>query len=162
MIELVSAKNKEFLDKETARISEFGKENFDGVGFTDITVISDKPYELIEEQIQTTEIISIIENSELKRVTQINVQDKGLLNQDELTMVFGNNNYAIIIEDSKGLIKNAYWVGQIHDEKETIKMTNTIIKINQIKKLYAVDWFKSKSYDLSEQSEIESFLNESL
>ena len=41
-------------------------------------------------------------------------------------------------------------------------MTNSIIKINQIKELYAVDWFKSKSYDLSEQSEIKSFLNESL
>lgn len=43
MIELLPKDNLEFINKESHRINEFGKEHFDGYGFTDITEIGEIP-----------------------------------------------------------------------------------------------------------------------
>jgi hypothetical protein len=51
MIELLPKENLEFIVNETKRIEAFGKEHSVGIGFTDITIIGEKPVKTIDKRI---------------------------------------------------------------------------------------------------------------
>ncbi len=79
MLELLPNENLEFIKSETKRINNFGQENFDGNGFTDITTIPKKRAKTIEKLIDITEIENIILKSGLEKITQFHMQGVGPL-----------------------------------------------------------------------------------
>ena len=79
MIELLPKENLEFIKNETKRIDEFGKEHFDGAGFTDITVIGEKPTKTIDRQILISHVNQLFNKTDLQRIEKVVMQGGGIL-----------------------------------------------------------------------------------
>jgi hypothetical protein len=161
MLELLPNENLEFIKNETKRINNFGQENFDSNGFTDITTISEKPANTIEKLIDITEIENIILKSGLEKITQFHMQGVGLLQGDKALLGFGTNNFAVMLDKDGKLLKNIWLTGSTRTEKESKILADTLLSIGQEYNFIAVNWFKGNFYNLVERQSVEEFIKNS-
>jgi hypothetical protein len=161
MIELLPKENLEFIEKETKRIDEFGEEHFDGTGFTDITVIGEKPVKTIEKQIPIEQVESIFNNTELQKIEKVVMQQVGLLEGDKTPKGFGTNNFAVILERESGLLKNIWITGHTQTEIDRKQLKIGLKEFGKKFNFIGVDWYKSEYYDLNEENQIEDYIKNS-
>lgn len=161
MLELLPNENLEFIKSETKRINNFGQENFDGNGFTDITPISEKPAKTIDKLIDITEIENIILKSGLEKITQFHMQGVGLLQGDKALLGFGTNKFAVMLDTEGRLLKNIWLTGSTRTEKESKILADTLLSIGQEYNFIAVNWFNGNFYNLVERQSVEEFIKNS-
>ena len=162
MVELVSVKNLKFLMTELQRIEDFSQNNYDGQGFTDITPIAKKPFELASEKILTDVIQTILVENGIQKVTKINMQDVGILKKEDMPIAYGNFNYAVILEEKDGILTNLWFTGKIQLNSEEKKIKKSLNQIQATFNLLGVDWFQCKVYDFSIENAIDDFLKDSI
>ena len=161
MLELLPAENLEFVKRETRRIEGFGKEHFDGSGFTDITVVGEKPFKTIERLIDISEIEKIMSEAGLVKINQFVVQYEGFVEGDRAPLGFGTNTFAIICRKEKELIKDIWIAGHTKTEEDRGKLIAALLLLGQTLNFIAVNWFKSEYYNLVERQSVEEFIKDS-
>jgi len=161
MIELLPKDNLEFLKKESNRIDEFGKEHFDGNGFTDITEIGEIPIKTIDKKIDFNSVAEIFEKSGMKRIKEVVHQNVGHLTGEKVPFGFGSNKFAILLENENGILKYIWTTGRIENEELEKQFVNGLSEFTKAYDFLAVDWFKSESYDLNNEKEITEFIKNS-
>jgi hypothetical protein len=161
MIELLPKENLEFIKSETKRIDEFGKNHFDGNGFTNITPIGGKPIKTIDKKIPIAEVTPIFYASGLPRIQAVIMQGVGLLKGDKAPVGFGTNRFAVIMEDKLGFLENIWITGHADNEENKLKLKNGIREFGKQFNFLGINWFKSEFYDLSDEKEIEKFIKNS-
>jgi hypothetical protein len=158
MVELLVQENLEFIQQETERIHNFGKEHFDGSAFTDITPIGKKPFSTIDKLIDFSKIEKIITESGLQRIKQFIMQDVGLLEGDKAPVGFGTNRFAIMCNVKSGLIEDIWITGKPDNDIDRQLLFTALYKIGQTFGFFVVDWYKTKYYSLDTKDEIEEFI----
>ncbi|WP_166968102.1 hypothetical protein [Yeosuana marina] len=117
MIEFLPKENLEFVKKESKRINEFGQEHFDGNGFTEITEIGEVPIKTVDKGIDFNSIAKIFEKNGMKRITEVVYQNVGHLTGEKVPFGFGSNNFAVLLENENGKLKNIWATGRIENEE---------------------------------------------
>lgn len=74
MIELLPKDNLEFIKNESKRIDEFGKEHFDGYGFTDITEIGEIPIKPLTKRLTLIRLWKSLRKMEWKESRKLFVR----------------------------------------------------------------------------------------
>jgi hypothetical protein len=158
MIELVPKENFEFIINETKRIKEFGKEHSVGIGFTDITIIGDKPVKTIDKRIPVKKVGDIFIDSGLRRIQKVFMQDVGLLEDDKAPVGFGTDSFAVILESKTDILEDIWITGKTENENDRLNLKNGLLKFGRQFDFMGVDWFKSKFYDLSDEKQVEEYI----
>jgi hypothetical protein len=161
MLELLSHDNLEFVKAETKRINDFGKEHFDGVGFTDITPISDKPIKTIEKLIDITEIEGAMSKIGLGKITHFHMQGVGFLQGSKAPLGFGTNKFAIMCDRQNNFLKNIWITGRTETHEERTKLIDALLSLGQDHNFIAVNWYKGEYYNLVERQSVEDFVQNS-
>lgn len=158
MMELIPGENQDFITKEINRINNFSNENFDGIGFTDITPISEKALKTINRKIPIKDIKDIFSKSKLDIVDEIVMQGEELLEKSKIPLAFGNKDFAIIIESKDALLENIWITGAVDTQGNLIEVKKCFLEFATKYNFIAVNWFLCRSYNLKIEKEIEDFL----
>lgn len=161
MIELLPNENLEFIKNETKRIDKFGQEHSGETGFTDITVIGEKPIKTIDRQISISHVDQIFSKADLQRIEKVVMQGVGLLEGDKAPVGYGSNKFAIIIEGETGLLKNIWISGRTQTDEERKKLKQGLKEFGMQFEFIGVDWFKSEYYVLNDEKQIEEYIKNS-
>lgn len=161
MIELLPKENLEFIKNETKRIDEFGKEHFDGTGFTNITVIGEKPIKTIDRQIPIRHVDQIFSKTALHRIEKVVMQGIGLLEGDKAPLGYGSNKFAVILEGKTDVLENIWITGRTTTGAERNSLKNGLKEFGRQFEFIGVDWFKSEYYDLNDEKQIEEYIKNS-
>lgn len=161
MVELLPKENLEFIKNETKRIDEFGQAHFDVTGFTDITVIEEKPIKTNVRQIPISQVEQILSKTDLHRVEKVVMQGVGLLEGDKAPLGYGSNRFAVIIEDKSGVLENIWITGNTETDQERQYLKQGLQEIGKQFDFIGVDWFKSEYYDLNDEKQIEEYIKNS-
>jgi len=162
MLELLPHENIEFVKAEAKRINNFGREHFDGSGFTDITVIAEKPIKTIEKLIDISEVEKIMNEVGLNKVTQFHTQDVGLIEGEKAPLGFGTKNFVILCDKDGSLLKNISITGRCRHEEENKALINALLSFGQQFNFIAVNWYQGEYYNLIEMQSVEEFVKKSL
>jgi hypothetical protein len=158
MIEILPRENLDFIKNETRRICDFGKEHYDGMGFSDITPIGEKPVKTIEKLINISEIQSLFFESGLERIYKFHMQGVGLLEGKDAPIGYGAMNFAIMCNEQNGLLKDI-WINNFpRDLEDQCKFKKALQLIGQNFNFILVDWFKCQYYNLFEKESIEELI----
>tara|TARA_R110001592_G_scaffold332332_1_gene615656 strand:+ start:894 stop:1472 length:579 start_codon:yes stop_codon:yes gene_type:complete len=158
MIELLPKENLEFIKNETKRIDEFGKEHSDETGFTDITVIGEKPIKTFDKQIQISHVNQIFSKTDLQRIEKVVMQGGGLLEGDKAPLGYGSKKFAIIIEGKTDVLENIWITGRTDTDEERQSLKQGLKEFGKQFDFIGVDWFKSDYYDLNDEKKIEEYI----
>ncbi len=161
MIELLPKGNLEFIKNETKRIDEFGQEHLQETGFTDITVIREKPIRTFDKQIPISQVDQIFSKSELQRIEKVVMQGVGILEGDKAPLGYGSNKFAIIIEGTSGVLENIWITGKTDTDEERQNLKQGLKEFGKQFEFIGVDWFKSEYYDLNDEKQIEEYIKNS-
>ena len=161
MIELLPKENLEFIKNETKRIDEFGQEHFDGKGFTDITVIGEKPIKTKDRQIPISQVQQIFSKTDLQRIKKVVMQGVGLLEGDKAPLGYGSYKFAVILEEKTGVLENIWITGRTETEQERQNLKQGLKEFGKQFEFIGVDWFKSEYYDLNDEKQIEEYIKNS-
>jgi hypothetical protein len=161
MIELLPNENLDFLKKETKRIQNFGNEHIDGQGYSEITVVGDKPVKTIEKLIDINEMQSIVINSGLKKVEKFHMQGVGILKEDKAPIGYGNNRFAVILNKNGSLLEDIWLTGKIEGNEDLNKLKKVLSDINQVYGFIGVNWYRSEYYQFLDEQNIEEFIKQS-
>jgi hypothetical protein len=158
MIEIIPEENLNFIKQETQRIQDFGKEHFDGTGFTEVTPIGEKSVKTIEKLIYFSDVEKIMIEVGLDRIQQVMMQWVGLLKGDKAPVGYGTNQYGLMYDLHSNLIKNIYIIGHIKDEDDRKKITNALLKIGESFNFIAVNWWRHEYCTLEKSETIYEFV----
>ncbi|GAA4301204.1 hypothetical protein [Aestuariibaculum suncheonense] len=161
MIELLPKENLEFVKNENKRIDEFGQEHFEVNGFTDITIIREKPFKTFDRQIPTSQVVQIFSETDLHRIEKVVMQGVGLLEGDKAPLGYGSNKFAVIIEDKSGVLENIWITGSTETDQERQNLKQGLQEIGKQFEFIGIDWFKSEYYDLNDEKKIEDYIKNS-
>ena len=161
MIELLPKDNLEFINKESHRINEFGKEHFDGYGFTDITEIGEIPIKTIDKKIDFKSVAEIFEKNGMQRIKEVVYQNVGHLTGEKVPFGFGSNKFAILLEEDHGKLKNIWTTGRIENEELASKFKKGLSEFVKTYDFLAINWYKCESFDLHSENGIEEFIKNS-
>ena len=161
MIELLPKDNFEFIIKESNRIHEFGKEHFDDYGFTNITEFGEIPTKTIDKKIDFKSVADIFEKNGMERIKEVVHQNIGYLSGEKVPFGFGSNNFALLLEEDNGRLKYIWTTGRIDNEVLEREFKNGLSEFVLTYDFMAIDWYKSKSYDLHSENGIEEFIKKS-
>lgn len=161
MVELLPKDNLEFIKNESKRIDEFGKEHFDGYGFTDITEIGEIPIKTIDKKIDFNSVVEIFEKNGMERIKEVVCQNVGHLTGEKVPFGFGSNKFALILDHENGKLKYIWTTGRIENEELEKKFKNGLSKFAKTFNFLAIDWFKSEAYDLQSEKGITEFIKNS-
>ena len=161
MIELLPKENLEFIKNETERIEEFGQEHSDAIGFTDITVIGEKPIKTFDKQIPINQVDQIFSKTDLQKIEKVVMQGVGLLEGDKAPLGYGSNKFAIIIEGKTGVLENIWITGGTGTDEERQSLKQGLKEFGKQFEFIGVDWFKSEYYDLNDVKQIEEYIKNS-
>ena len=158
MLELLPHENLAFVKAETERINNFGREHFDGSGFTDITPIAEKPVPTIEKLIDIAEIERMLPDTGLEKIKQFHMQGLGLLEGDKAPLGFGTNKFAIMCERQNDLLKDIWITGHADTEGDQQKLVAALLSIGHHFNFIAVNWYQGQYYNLAEKEMVEEFV----
>lgn len=161
MLELLPYENLEFVKAETSRINAFAKENFDRIGFTDITPVREKPIKTIEKLIDIADVESIMIIAGLERISQFHIQGVGLLQGNNAPLGYGTNKFAVMCDKQKDLLQNIYVTGRTETEEEKKKLVDALLQFGQTFNFIAVNWYRGEHYSLNEMSAVSDFVTNS-
>ncbi|MFL1896691.1 hypothetical protein ACJRPK_13370 [Aquimarina sp. 2-A2] len=161
MIELLPKDNLEFIKKESNRINEFGKEHFDGYGFTDITEIGEIPIKTIDKKIDFKSVAEIFEKNGMERIKEVVHQNVGHLTGEKVPFGFGSKKFALLLDEDNGKLKYIWTTGRIENEELENKFKNGLSEFVKTYDFLAIDWYKSESFDLHSENGIEEFIKNS-
>lgn len=158
MIEFISNKNLDYLDKETKRISNFGADNFEGQGYSGITEVTQKPQPTKILLLEFHLIQSKLLEFGISEVKKFIIQDIGLVFSSEKLKYFGNSDYAIGFDLNLNIIENIWFTGFTKNEHEVEKVVKFLKFLGEKYNFLSVNWFKCEFYDLNNSNDIESFM----
>ena len=161
MLELLPFDDLEFVKAETNRINGFAQEHFDGVGFTQITPINDKPIKTIEKLIDILDVENLLTKAGLEKVSQFHMQGVGLLQVDKALLGFGTNKFAVMCDKQNGLLKNIWVTGHTETADEKQKLIDALLSFGQTFNFIAVNWYRSQYYNLVERNNVKEFVTNS-
>ena len=158
MIELLPIENLEFLKSETKRIKEFSQEHFDGVSFTGITGIGEKPIKTIDKKIPLDRVTEIIEKSGLKKIREVVMEGVGFLSDYNVPLGFGSSRFAILLEHEDKIVKHIWITGEPQHDNEIAKIISGLFQIGQEYDMVGVNWFQDEYYVLKELKQVNEFV----
>lgn len=160
MVEFLPRENLSFLEKETERIYNFGKDHFDGLGFTAITPIGQRQVSLYDKSIDFNSVIETIEQSGLEQVNHFVYQGQKLLTGNEKPVGYGTKNFAIICDEKGGLL-SYLWISMFpktQEEKQQLEIT--LNALGEIHDFYLVNWYNTTYCDLTDKQSVSDFMSE--
>lgn len=158
MLELLSHDNLAFARDEAKRINDFGREHFDGAGFTNITPINEKPIKTIDKLIEIAKVESIMAKAGLERVSQFHMQGIGLLQGNKAPLGFGTNTFAIMCDNQNNHLKHIWVTGRTTTEEERQTLITALLSFGKSFNFIAIDWYQGESYSLTERPGVEAFV----
>ncbi len=161
MIELLPIDNLEFVKSETRRINNFGKEHFNGIGFTDITLIADKPVKTIDKLIDISEIEKFLTQTGLQKVNQFHMQGVGLIQDNKTTIGFGTNKFAIMCEKKNELLSDIWLTGHTETDENKKRLVDALLLFGHTFNFIAINWYRGEHYNLIERQSVEDFVKNS-
>ncbi|MBO3696971.1 hypothetical protein [Roseivirga sp. E12] len=159
MIELLPKENLEFVINETKRIDDFGKEHFDGTGFTDITVIGEKPVKTFDKHVPLSRVKEILNDANLNRIDKVVMQGVGLLEGDNAPLGYGSRDFAVILEGDADILENIWITGQTENDVDRQNLKLGLIEFGKQFSFIGVNWYNSGYYDLSDEKQVEEYIN---
>jgi hypothetical protein len=162
MLELLPKENTEFAKAEITRINDFGKEHFNGHGFTEITSIGENPFKTIEKLIDISEVNNLMVGAGLNKIGQFHMQGVGLLQGEKAPLGFGLNKFAIMCEKRNNLLTDIWVTGRTRTEDERQKLIDALLLFGQTFNFIAVNWYCGQYYNLVERSSVEEFVAASI
>lgn len=162
MIEFVPEENLTFIKKETERIDEFSKAHFNGFGFSEITPIGQKTINTLDKQYDIESVISVIQESGMKKIEKFSMLDVGILEGEEAPLGFGENNYAIMCNEKDGILEDIWFEGKAENEEEFQQIINTIYTLGKVFDLVLVNWFNSSYCTIKDRVALDSYVRENL
>ncbi len=159
MIEIMSNQNLEFAKNETARINNFGKEHFDGNGFTAVTEIRKKKKATKELNIETKRFTELFDKLKIEKYPKLFYQRGGEPKsiEDSKTLVYGKSNTGVFIEQENGIIENIWFNTYDWGNLQETKINLALKEIGDNFEMIMVDWFKGEIIDLKSQEEIDKY-----
>ncbi len=161
MIEFLPKDNLEFIKTESKRINDFGKEHFDGYGFTDITGIGEIPIKTVDKEIDFQNVANIFERNGMKRIKEVVYQNVGHLTGEKVPFGFGSNKFTVLLENENNILKCIWITGRIESEDLKRNFKNGLSEFARTFDFLAIDWFKSESFDLHSEIGIDEFIKNS-
>lgn len=158
----------EILPKENlngSKQEDQSKENYAGLGYNMVTPdICTNGVKIIDKLIDVNSVLSVINESQLKKVEKIGVEGLGFFENDEEPYAFGNKKYGLLLNEKSGLLDNLWIEGQIegNDETEIQELVSVLFALGQIFDFAAVNWYTSTYFDLSDREEAEAFVRSGL
>lgn len=162
MLEILPKENLEFIKNETKRIDEFSKENYNGLGYNMVTPIGNSNLKTIEKLIDIDSVLSVIKETQLKRVDKIGMIDVGILEDNDRPYAFGNKKHALLFHEKSGLLNDIWLEGKIETEEEVQQLSYALFAIGKMFNFVAVNWYSSTYFDLSNKEEAEDFVKTGL
>lgn len=158
MIELYPKENLNLIINETKRISEFGQTNFDGIGFKDVTAIGEIQIKTNSKKIPIEIADEIFRNSKLKKLEKVAMQGVGTLEGEKVPLGYGNNNFAIFLEEKSGILEHIWCIGRPKKNEDSEALQDSINKFAKKFDFIGVNWFKTQYYCFDEEQDIAAFI----
>ncbi len=158
-VELSPKENLASLTEEADKVTDFARQHFDGVGYTDIYIRSKHRLELRERKIRQDELEAVIVGSDLKRAPAVlsGYGENYRVKLDD-TVGFGEG-YSAIYFDVKGdVVENIWLTGDI--DAEAGKFRNSLVQIGQRWNLILMDWNLSIAVDLTDNRSAEDYFTQ--
>lgn len=161
MVEMLPIENLEFIKAETKRINNFGEENSEGIGFSEITVIGEKVMKTINKQIPIEQAKLFFRDSGLKKIEKVVMQNTGLLEGANTPLGYGSRSFAIILESESEYLKNIWLTGHIETESERQALKKGLVNFCNKFDFIGVDWYKAEYYNLNSEKQIAEYIKNS-
>ncbi len=163
MVEFMPSKNLKYAKKELDRISKFGKEHFEGTGYSDATEITQKPIATIESKISKKDVIILLESVGLTRYPKLMYFGFNGFTEvtSSKTIVYGSLESGIFLDVEGSLIKNIWFDSQNWKEINKTKIADGFKILAEKYDLILIDWTNEKIIDLNNDSEIKKYLTNS-
>jgi hypothetical protein len=161
MIELLPRENLAFLQKEMQRIDDFGKEHFDGTGFTDMTVMGEKPIKTIDRGIPLLQAAKIFEQAGLQKIEKFVAQGAGLLEGDQVPLGYGSPTFAVMLERQEDLLADIWFTGNTKTDEERQSLHQGFQTFGRQFDFIGADWFRSEYHDLNDEKQLAAFIQNS-
>lgn len=161
MIEFLPMENLDFVKKETQRINAFGEEHFDGTGFTDITVIEEKPIKTIDKRILIREVELLFRNTDLQRIEKVMIQGIGLLEGAKAPLAYGSNTFAVLLEGKTDILENIWITGRTQSDADRQGLKQGLQEFGKQFNFIGVNWFTANYFDLNDEKQMNEFINTS-
>ncbi len=158
MIELLPKENLDFLKSETARIDDFGAEHQDGIGYSEITVIQEKPVKTLDKKIPIDLVIKIFSDVGLAKISKVMMQGVRLLEGEKVPLGFGTDQFAVICEHSNGYLEDIWITGFVKNENDRRKLEAGLIEFGHIFGFLGVNWFECTYYGLQDENQVKAFI----
>jgi len=157
MIEIISHDNFDFAKKETKRISDFGNENFDGNGFTNITTVGMCPLATEKLKIQKSELLNLLDSVNLTQIKNIYYNGETKPIKSPKTIVYGGFNNGIFIESKNDLVTEIWFSSYNFSDISKTKIVKGLNAIGNKYNMILVDWNREKVIDLKNLDEINNY-----
>ena len=157
-IELIPIENYDDAKSQLEKSSDFSREHFDGVGYTDIYLRSENKFELERRKILVRDLHNLLINvgfTEVGKVTTGYGQDYRVV--PENTVGFGHDYSAIYYDYKSDFVTNIWLTQPFNIEKK--KLIHFLTEVGKRWYLLLVDWEASEVVHLSEEKAISKYLS---
>ena len=160
MVEIISRKNLGFVTKESKRIQDFGKEHFDGNGFTEITEIGQIPVPTVNLKLNKNEVVKLLESTGLSKYPKLIyygvVEPKEIENPKSI--VYGDLSSGIFLEPKDEILEYIWFDSYNWKEINQTNLEKGLNALGQEYDLILVDWNSSQIVDLKSEIDINEYL----
>lgn len=164
-VEFIPRENLFYLKKENENIDIFSRENFDGIGFTDIYARDENPVALIDKQFFAKDLDSVISEHGIEKNQEVYTGYASERWKCKDTYAYNVIEDANIFVSTKDGIIESFWIeGFRFFESDEIKskLRNILMDIGDQFDVVLNDWNICASIDLKRVDQINSYLNEEL
>ncbi len=161
MVEFISNKNINFAKKEIKRISKFGTDHQEGIGYSSITEIKQIPITTIELNISTEQVMKLLESIGLVRYTKLMYFGMNGLTEisNPQSIVYGELKSGIFIEQKNNTVKHIWFDSQNWKELKKTKILDGFKLLGENYDLILVDWASEQIVDLKSKSKIMQYIS---
>ena len=158
-VEIIPNDNLSNLKAESKKVEEFAKENFDGTGFTNMYVRSDKDkIELNQRKINPEEFEKIISQLGLERIPNVLTGYGQIFRELHKDCIGFGKDYTAIYYDFKDNVVQHIWLTN-HWSLDKEKLGECLLELGKRWNLLLQDWNLTVTIDLKDKSEIENYLH---
>jgi len=159
-VEIIPASNYSFLTSEAVKISDFGKEHFNGVGFDALYARKSNPHPTSELFIIAEELENTLAQHHFNRIKEIQYIGGDLIDyQKGGTRAYGETSFSFWTEVKNNKVTNI-WVtsfGKSSNERIS-QIAAALYAIGKKYGLILADWNSCEIIDLTKHEEIDAYL----
>jgi len=159
-VEIIPASNYSFLISEAVKISDFGKEHFNGVGFDALYTSKSNPHPTSELFIVIEDLENILAQHHFNRIKEIQYVGGDLIDyQKGGTRAYGETSFSFWTEVKNNKVTNIWVTSFGKSSNDRIpKIVDALFAIGKKYNLILADWNSCEIIDLTKQEEIDAYL----